>query len=182
MLVTILIVLAAAVAALLVFAATRPDTFTVQRSATIAAPAGRIFPHLDHFHRWPAWSPWEKLDPEMKRTFSGAESGVGAVYAWEGNKKVGRGRMEILESDPPSRLRIQLDFVEPFESHSTTVFTLAPEGGGTQVNWAMHGNHNFATKVMCLFMNMDRMVGPDFERGLASLKAVAETEPAPQPA
>lgn len=182
MLLTILAVLVAAVAALLVFAATRPDGFTVQRAATIAAPADRIFAQLNDFHRWSAWSPWERLDPEMRRTFSGADRGRGAVYGWVGNKKVGEGRMEILESDPPSRLRIQLDFLKPFESHNTTEFTLAPAGGGTRVNWAMHGRHTFVTKVMCLFMNMDRMVGPDFERGLASLKTIAEAEPAPQPA
>jgi uncharacterized protein YndB with AHSA1/START domain len=182
MLLTIGIAVVAFVVALLAFAATRPDTFTVQRSATIAAPAERIFPHLDDFHRWGEWSPWEKLDPELRRTFSGAESGVGAVYAWEGNKKVGSGRMEILESDPPSRLRIQLDFITPFEAHNDTVFTLAPAGGGTQVNWAMHGTKNFVFKLMGIFMNMDKMVGADFERGLANLKAVAETEPAPQPA
>lgn len=182
MLLIIVIVLAAAVAALLVFAATRPDTFQVQRSATIAAPPERIFPHLDDFHRWSAWSPWEKLDPELKRTFSGAERGPGAVYAWEGNSKVGQGRMEILESDPPSRLRIQLDFIKPFEAHNTTVFTLAPAPGGTQVTWTMHGSKNFLFKLMGIFMNMDTMVGRDFERGLANLKAIAEAEPAPQPA
>ena len=181
MLLTIAIAVLAAVAALLAFAATRPGTFTVQRSATIAAPAGRIYPHLDDFHRWGAWSPWEKLDPELKRTFSGAGSGTGAVYAWQGNKKVGEGRMEILESDAPSRLRIQLDFLKPFEAHNHTVFTLAPDGGGTRVTWAMNGNKAFPMKLMGIFMNMDRMIGADFERGLANLEAVAETEPAPQP-
>lgn len=182
MLLTIVTVLVAAVAALLVFAATRPDSFTVQRAATIAAPAERIFPYLNDFHRWGAWSPWEKLDPDLKRTFSGAESGPGAAYAWVGNKKVGEGRMEILESDPPSRLKIQLDFLKPFEAHNTTVFTLAPDGGGTRVSWTMHGSRNFVFKLMGIFMNMDRMIGADFERGLANLKAAAETAPAPQPA
>lgn len=182
MFLTILLVLVAAVAALIAFAATRPDTFQVRRSATIAAPPERIFPYLDDFHRWSAWSPWEKLDPEMRRTFSGAERGAGAVYAWEGNSKVGQGRMEILESEPPNRLRIQLDFIKPFEAHNTTVFTLQPAGGGTELDWVMHGNHSFATKLMCVFMNMDRMVGRDLERGLANLEAVAETQPAPQPA
>ena len=182
MLLTIVVVLVVAIAALLAFAATRPDTFQVQRSATIAAPAESIFPHLDDFHRWVAWSPWEKLDPELKRTFSGAERGPGAVYAWEGNKKVGQGQMEILESDPPRRLRIKLDFIKPFEAHNTTVFALAPAGGGTQVTWTLDGNHNFMSKLMSVFMDMDRMVGADFERGLASLKAVTEAEPAPQPA
>ena len=182
MLLTIAIVVVAIVVALLAFAATRPDTFTVQRSATIAAPPSRIYPHLDDFHHWGAWSPWEKLDPELKRTFSGAESGKGAVYAWEGNKKVGSGRMEILESDAPSRLRIQLDFITPFEAHNNTVFTLAPAAGGTRMTWAMHGHRNFVFKLMGIFMNMDRLIGADFERGLAKLKSVAETEPASQPA
>jgi uncharacterized protein YndB with AHSA1/START domain len=182
MLLITVVVLLVAVGALLAFAATRPDTYVVQRSAAIAAPASVIYPHLDDFHAWPAWSPWEKLDPEMRRTFSGAERGTGAVYAWEGNKKVGQGKMEILAAEPPSRLRIQLSFLKPFESHSVTEFTLAPSGGGTQLTWAMQGNHNLMTKVMCLFKDMDGMVGPDFERGLASLKTIAEAEAAPQPA
>ncbi|HEX6748507.1 MAG TPA: SRPBCC family protein [Longimicrobium sp.] len=182
MLLTILVVLVIAIAALLAFASTRPDHFEVQRSATIAAPAERIFPYLDDFHRWIEWSPWEKLDPELKRTFSGAERGTGAVYAWEGNKKVGQGRMEIVESDAPRRLRIKLDFIKPFEAHNTTVFALAPAGGGTRVDWTMLAINTFPGKVMSVFMNMDRMIGRDFERGLANLKAVAEAEPAPQPA
>jgi len=181
MLLTIPLVLVAAVAGLLGFAARRPDTFRVERSATIAAPASRIFALLDDFHSWSAWSPWEKLDPGMQRTFSGAERGPGAVYAWSGNKKAGQGRMEITESDAPNRLAIQLHFIAPFEAHNTTVFTLVPDGGGTRVNWAMHGNNSFGFKVMGMFMNMDRMVGGDFERGLANLKAVAESEP-PHPA
>ena len=179
---TVLIVLALVVVALLVYAGTQADTFTVQRAATIAAPAERVFANLDDFHRWAAWSPWEKLDPAMERTFSGPEHGTGAVYGWSGNKKVGEGRMEILHSEPPSRLRIQLDFIRPFEAHSTTDFALAPAGDGTRVSWTMHGNHTLMSKVMCLFKNMDAMVGPDFERGLASLKAIAENEAAPQPA
>ncbi|HYH78866.1 MAG TPA: SRPBCC family protein [Longimicrobium sp.] len=182
MLLAIAAVVAAAVAAPLAYAATRPDTFRIQRSATIAAPPGRIFPHLDDFHRWAAWSPWEKLDPALKRTFSGAGSGAGAVYAWEGNKKVGKGRMEITESDPPSRLAIKLDFITPFEAHNTTTFTLEPAGGETRVTWAMDGTNTFGFKVMGVFMNMDRMVGRDFERGLADLKAIAESGPAQQPA
>jgi hypothetical protein len=182
MLLTIAIVVVAAVAALLAFAATRPGTFTVERSAMIAAPAERIYPHLDDFHRWSAWSPWEKIDPELKRAFSGAASGAGAIYAWEGNKKVGQGRMEILESDAPERLRIQLDFIKPFEAHNTTVFTLAPAADATRLTWTMHGSSTFVFKLMGIFMNMDRMIGADFERGLANLKTVAETEPVPQPA
>ena len=182
MFVTILTILAAVVVALLIYAATRPPTFTVQRSATIGAPPDRVFAYLDDFHRWPAWSPWERLDPEMQRVFSGAEHGKGAAYAWSGNKKVGEGRMEILESQAPSRVFIQLDFLKPFEAHNTTEFTLDPGDGGTRLNWAMHGNHNFVSKLMSVFMNMDKMVGSDFERGLANLKTVAETEASEQPA
>lgn len=181
MLLTIVVVLAVVIGGLLAFAATRPDTFQVQRSATLAAPAERIFPYLNDFHQWGAWSPWEKIDPDLKRTFSGAEQGTGAIYEWVGNKNVGQGRMEILESAAPSRLRIQLDFIKPFEAHNITSFALAPADGGTRVNWVMDGNHNFMSKVMCIFMDMDKMVGKDFEKGLANLKSVTETEPAAQP-
>ena len=171
-----------AVAALVIYAASRPDAFTVQRSAAIAAPAEHIFPYLDDFHRWSAWSPWEKLDPALQRTFSGAPRGTGAVYEWLGNKQVGQGRMEILESDPSRRLRIKLDFIKPFEASSETAFTLDPAGEGTRLTWTMSGNRPFLHKLIGVFMNMDRMVGGDFERGLASLKALAEAAPAPQPA
>ena len=161
-------------AVIVVLAAMKPDTFRIQRSITIAAPAEKIFPLLNDFHNWTRWSPWEKKDPAMKRTHSGATSGKGAAYAWEGNKDVGQGSMEIVESVPPSKLTIRLDFVKPFEAHNIVDFTLTPEGGSTRVSWAMHGPAPFMSKLIQVFMDMERMVGPDFESGLASLKALAE--------
>ena len=162
----------ALVAGVLGIAATRPDRFSVQRSTTIAAPPEKIHPWIDDFRRWGEWSPWEKMDPGMARTFSGAERGPGAAYAWEG-KKVGAGRMEIRESTP-RRVAIQLDFLKPWEAHNTAEFTLDPQGAGTRVTWAMHGASPFISKVMGMFIDMDRMIGKDFETGLANLKAAAE--------
>lgn len=170
----ILLVLVLAIAGVLIYAATKPDTFQVQRKATIAAPPERVFALIDDFHRWGEWSPWEKLDPAMTRTFDGAASGRGAVYAWQGNKQVGKGRMEITESTPPERLVIKLDFIEPFESDNVTEFVLAPKDGGTEVTWTMRGPSPYLTKVMDTFMSMDRMIGKDFEAGLANMKAAAE--------
>lgn len=167
-----LLVLAAIV--IVIIAATKPNTFRIQRSATINAPPEKVFPLINDFHNWLSWSPWEKLDPNLKRTHSGAASGQGAVYEWVGNKKVGQGRMEILESSPPSRITIKLDFIKPFETHNTTEFTLAGQGGSTDVTWAMMGQMPFMFKVMTTFMSMDKMVGKDFEAGLASMKAIAE--------
>ena len=165
---------AGVVAVILVLAAMKPDTFRIQRSITIAAPPEKIFPLLNDFHNWPGWSPWEKKDPAMERTLSGAASGKGAAYAWEGNKDVGRGSMEIVESIPPSKLTIRLDFVKRFEAHNIVDFTLTPDGGATRVSWAMHGPAPFMSKLIQVFVDMERMVGPDFEAGLASLKALAE--------
>jgi len=159
---------------LLVVVATRPDSFRVERSAVMNAPPDRIFPLLDDFRRWADWSPWEKLDPGLKRTHSGAPKGKGAVYAWEGNPKVGSGRMEILESSPASRLLIQLDFLKPFEAHNLAEFTLGAEGASTRVTWAMTGPQALPMKIMSLFMLMDSMVGRDFEKGLANIKDLAE--------
>ncbi len=164
-----------AIVVVLVIASTKPGTFRVQRSAAIQAPPEKIFACLNDFHRWPSWSPWEKMDPAMQRTHAGAESGKGAVYSWKGNKKVGEGRMEIVESAAPSRLLIKLDFLIPFEAHNTAEFTLAAQGNSTTVTWAMTGPQPFMFKVMTVFMNMDKMVGKDFETGLANLKAVAES-------
>lgn len=166
--------LLAVVAAILLFAMTKPDSFEVERSARIAAAPEAIFPYLDDFHRWGEWSPWEKMDPGMTRTFSGAASGVGAVYAWQGNKQVGEGRMEILESVAPSKVVLALDFLAPFEAHNTTEFTLTPGADSTTVIWRMSGPNTFLGKVMSIFVSMDKMVGPDFEAGLANLKAAAE--------
>ena len=174
MLKKILIVFAIALAVVLLLAAMKPDTFRVERSASIKAPPEKIFPLIDDFHRWPAWSPWEKKDPAMKRTHSGAPAGKGAVYAWDGNKDVGKGRMEILESNPASKVAIKLDFIEPFEGHNTATFTLKPEGGATNVTWVMDGPAPFISKLMQVFMNFDKMIGKDFEEGLANMKAAAE--------
>ncbi|HRC88316.1 MAG TPA: SRPBCC family protein [Thermoanaerobaculia bacterium] len=174
MLKKIALALVVVIAAILAYAATRPDTFRVERSTTIPATPERVFGLVSDFHNWPSWSPWEKLDPAMKRSLSGAESGQGAVYAWEGNDKVGQGRMEILEATSPSKLRIQLDFLKPFESHNSTEFTFAPDGEGTRVTWAMTGNNNYIGKVMTLFFDMDKMVGKDFETGLQNLGAEAQ--------
>lgn len=170
----ILLIVALALIAVLIAAAFRPDTFRVERAIQINAPADRIYPLIDDFHRWTAWSPWEKRDPALKRDYSGAASGKGAVYAWEGNKDVGQGRMEILEAVPPSRIVIKLDFLKPFEAHNTAEFTLQPVAGGTELRWAMQGPQPYLFKLMNLLFNMDKMVGKDFEAGLASIKAIAE--------
>ena len=170
----IAIVVVVVVAAILGYAATRPDTFRVERATVIKAPPEKVWPHVADFRQWPAWSPWEKLDPAMKRTLAGPPSGKGAVYAWEGNRDVGKGRMEITDATPPSKLLIRLDFLEPFESRNTTEFTFAPRGDATEVRWAMHGPNTFMTKLMQVFVSMDSMVGKDFEAGLANLKTVAE--------
>ncbi len=171
---TIAIVVAVLIAGVLVFAATRPGTFRVERSVTIKAPAEKIYPYFDDFNRWAVWSPWEKLDPAMKRSFSGPPAGKGAVYAWQGNSKVGEGRMEILESSPSSKLLIKLDFIKPFEGHNTAEYTLVPSGDLTQVTWAMYGTAPYVSKLMGVFVSMDSMIGKDFEAGLANLKAAAE--------
>lgn len=171
---TIAIVVVVLIGGVLVFATTRPDAFRVERSVTIKAPPEKIYPYFDDFNRWAVWSPWEKLDPAMKRTFSGAPSGKGAVYAWQGNSKVGEGRMEILESSPSSKLLLKLDFVKPFEGHNTAEYTLLPSGDTTQVTWAMYGPSTYVTKLMGLFVSMDSMIGKDFEAGLANLKAATE--------
>jgi uncharacterized protein YndB with AHSA1/START domain len=171
---TIAIVAVVLVAAILIYVATRPGSFRVQRSAVIQAPPERIFAALSDFHGWAAWSPWEKMDPAMKRSYGGAGAGKGATYAWEGNNKVGQGRMEIVESSAPSRIAIKLDFLKPFEAHNTAEFTLERKDGDTEVTWAMYGPANFATKLMGVFMDMDAMIGKDFEAGLANLKTLAE--------
>jgi uncharacterized protein YndB with AHSA1/START domain len=162
------------VLALLAFAATRPDTFRVQRSTTIKAPPAKVFALLNDFQKFGAWSPWEKLDPTMKRTFSGPASGPGSVYGWDGNDAVGVGRMEILQAVPDNKVVIKLDFLKPFEAHNTTEHTLQSRGDQTTVTWAMYGPHPYLMRVIGLFVSMDSMVGKDFEQGLANLKRVAE--------
>lgn len=150
------------------------DTFSIERATTIAAPAAAIFERLVDFHRWGEWSPWEDIDPAMARTFSGPEAGVGAVYEWSGNKKAGSGRMEVLEADAPTAATVDLQFLKPFKAHNTIHFALAEDAGVTAVTWTMTGPKTFMTKVMGIFKSMDAMVGPDFEKGLAQLKAAAE--------
>ena len=164
----------ALIVVLLVYAAMKPDTFRIQRTATINAPADKIFPFINDFHNWTAWSPWEKMDPALKRTHSGTTSGKGAVYEWEGNNQVGQGRMEISDTSPPSHLLIKLDFLKPFEAHNTAEFTLNGGGPSTNVTWAMYGPQPYLAKVMSLFFSMDTMVGGQFEQGLANLKSIAE--------
>ena len=172
--VTIAVILAIAVAAVLILAATKPGTLRVQRSVGIKAPPERIFPLISDFHQWLTWSPYEQKDPAMKRTYSGAERGKGAVYAWDGDKNVGSGRMEILEASVPSKITIKLDFIRPFSANNTAEYTFANQGGSTNVTWAMIGKQPFMFKVMKVFMDMDKIVGKDFEAGLASMKAIAE--------
>jgi len=163
------------IAALLIFASTKPDTFHVERSATINSSPEILFPLIDNFHNWNYWSPYENLDPAMKKTFSGAENGKGAVYAWEGNSKVGTGRMEILDTSI-FRITIKLDFFKPFEGHNITEFILEPDREKTKVTWAMHGPNSFIGKIMHVFFSMDKMVGKDFETGLLNLKSFAEKQ------
>lgn len=172
---TIVIIVVAVIAAVLTYAATRPDTLSVQRSTTIKAPPEKVFALINDFHRWGAWSPYEKKDPTMKRVMSDPASGQGASYEWDGNKDIGKGSMRITRSSPPSAITIQLDFVRPFEAHNVVEFTLRPQGDTTEVTWAMHGPSPYITKLMGVFFNMDRMIGKDFEAGLADLKTVAES-------
>lgn len=155
-------------------AAMQPNSYSVQRTIAIKAPPEKILPLISDFHNWTSWSPWENLDPAMKRTFSGAPKELGAVYAWEGDGKVGAGRMEITSLTQPANVGIKLDFLKPFESHCVTDFTLANSGDMTTVTWTMSGPSGFMTKLMGLFASMDKMIGKDFEAGLASMKAVAE--------
>jgi uncharacterized protein YndB with AHSA1/START domain len=161
------------VAAILIFAATKPDTFRVQRTTSINAPPEEIFPLINDLHSHTSWSPFEK-DPEMKRAHSGAPQGKGAVYEWDGNRQVGKGRIEIADTTPPSKLTMKLDMFTPFEAHNIVEFTLEPKGQSTNVSWAMHGPQPYMAKVMGTVINCDKMVGSQFEEGLAKLKALAE--------
>ncbi len=149
------------------------ETFRLERSIIIAAPAETIFPHIDDFHAWAAWSPFEKMDAQLSKTFSGPSHGLGAGYAWTG-KKSGAGSMEIIQSVRPSKVVIKLDFTKPMTAHNTAEFTLEPQGAATKVTWAMTGPVTLMAKVMGLIMSMDKMVGPQFEEGLASLKELSE--------
>ena len=170
----IAIAIAVLIAGVLIFAATKPDTFSVQRAASIKAPPEKVFALINDFKRWDAWSPWEKKDPKMKRTWGAVTSGKGAKYAWEGNSDVGQGSMEIAESVAPSKVTLKLDFVKPFEAHNIVQFTLEPKGDTTNVTWAMQGPTPYFAKIIHVFIDMDSMVGKDFEAGLANLKTIAE--------
>jgi uncharacterized protein YndB with AHSA1/START domain len=174
----IAVVLAIAIAIVLILAAIKPNTFSVRRTTAVKAPPEKIFSLINDFHQWGTWSPWENKDPAMKRSYGGALAGKGAVYAWEGNKNVGSGRMEIIDASQPSKIVIKLDFFKPFEAHNTAEFTMLPQGDAsnvtTNINWLMHGPAPFMSKVMQVFMNMDNMIGKDFEIGLANLKKVTE--------
>lgn len=174
MLATIVIILVVIIAAVLVYAAIQPNDFVVTRSAGIKAPAEAIFPLINDFRRWPEWSPYEKLDPDLKRTLSGADGGKGAAYAWEGNSKAGKGRMEITGSAPSSLVSLKLDFEKPFRANNTVDFSLTPSGDGTTVTWAMRGARPFIAKLMGLFMNFDNLIGKDFEAGLDNLRRATE--------
>jgi hypothetical protein len=167
------VVVVIAIAGILLYAATKPDSFRVQRVALINAPSDKVFPLIDDFKAWPAWSPYEKKDPAMKRSFGAVTAGKGATYAWEGDKNVGQGSMEMLESSP-QKVLIKLDFLKPFEAHNMAEFILVPKGDTTDVTWAIYGPSPFMSKVIGTFMNLDKMIGGDFEKGLADLKAAAE--------
>jgi len=182
MLKKILAFVVAAVALLLAVIATRPADFKVERARTIAAPAAVIYAQIADFGRWASWSPWAKLDPSMKATLSGAPAAVGHGYAWAGNDKVGEGRMTIAALEPGRRVDIDLEFLKPMEARNPTSFALVPESAGTRVTWTMTGHNGFVARAFTLFMDMDKMVGGDFERGLASLQGVAEAEAARTPA
>jgi Polyketide cyclase / dehydrase and lipid transport len=177
----ILIAIAVLVVGFLVMAAMQPNDFRITRSLAMTAAAADVFPHVNDFHKWDAWSPWAKLDPAMKQTFAGAPAGAGAIYSWDGNKQVGSGRMTILDSLPSERVRIKLEFMRPFACTHTAEFTFKPEGDLTLVTWSMFGTKTFMFKAFGLIMSMDKMLGGEFEKGLAKMKVAAEGIPTPQP-
>lgn len=162
------------VAGVIIFASTKPDTFRVQRQISIKAPAEKIFALINDFHKAEQWSPWEKIDPAIKRTYSGPENGVGAKYQWNGNSEVGQGSMEIVESTSSTKVRMKIDFITPFEGHSTVEFTLVPQGDSIILTQAMFGPNSLISKVMSLVFDCDKMIGEKYEEGLASIKVVAE--------
>lgn len=164
-----------AIAVLVIIVALQPAQFRVTRSTTIAAPAANVFAQVNELGKWEAWNPWQKKDPAMQLTFSGPPAGPGASYAWAGNKEVGEGRLTITESHPHELVRLRLEFFKPFTATNTAEFTFRPDNGGTQVTWTMTGRNNLFAKALRLVMNMDRMVGGEFEKGLAQMKTVAET-------
>jgi len=162
------------VVVLALIVAMQPSEFRIERSAVIAAPAPAVFAQVDDFHNWKAWSPWAKLDPAAKNSFEGAPSGKGAAFSWAGNNKVGEGRMTITERRPNELIRIKLEFLKPFDATNTAEFTFRPEGERTAVTWSMYGHNNFISRAVFLFVNMDKALGGEFEKGLASMKSAAE--------
>lgn len=174
MLKKILIVLALLLVVLVIVIARKPDDFVVRRDALVNAPPAAVFAQVNDFHKWEAWSPWAKIDPNSKATYEGAESGVGAGFTWDGNNDVGAGRMDITESKPNERIVIRLEFFKPMPGVNTTEFTFKPEGAGTRVTWTMSGKNNFVAKAFGLFFDCDKMVGGQFEKGLASLDEVSK--------
>lgn len=168
------IAVVAAAGAFVAVVALRPNTFRVVRSTVIGVPPGKVHPLVADFRAWEHWSPWAKIDPQMQVSYSGVPASVGSGYAWKGNRNVGEGRMTLTESEPPSRLRIRLEFIKPFAGVNDVVFTFRPSGPGTEVRWEMSGNYVFFTKAVALFVSMDRMIGGDFEKGLAQMKELAE--------
>ena len=176
MLMKILIALAVIVVVFVAIVVTRPSEFRVARTATVAAPAPAVFAQVNDFHKWEAWNPWAKIDPAMKQTYEGAPAGPGAIYTWVGNNEVGQGRMTITESRPSELIRITLEFEKPSRATNIAEFTFRPEGDRTVVTWSMTGRNNFLAKAIHLFMNMDKMIGGNFEKGLAHMKSVVEAE------
>lgn len=169
-----LAVIAVGIIGVLAFAATKPDVFVVQRSASIKAPPEKIFPFINDFHQWGIWSPFEKMDPDMKRSYGPIAAGQGATYGWDGNKNIGSGSIQIVDAPAPRKVTIKLDFTRPFEAHNIAEFTLQPAGDTTNVTWSMRGPVPFFAKIIHVFMDMDKMVGGQFAEGLGKLKAAAE--------
>jgi Polyketide cyclase / dehydrase and lipid transport len=173
----VILILLTAIVVLAIVVAMQPADFRVERSATMSAPPQAVFVQVDDLRKWEAWNPWQKLDPAMKMTYAGPPSGPGASYAWAGNNQVGEGRLTITESRPNDLVRIKLEFMKPLAATNTATFTFKPQGNQTAVTWSMEGRNNFLAKAINLFMNMDRMVGGQFEKGLADMKKIAEAAP-----
>jgi uncharacterized protein YndB with AHSA1/START domain len=171
---TIVIVVVVLLALLLIYAAIKPDSFRVERTTAIKAAPEKVFPLINDIHHWEMWSPWEKGDPTIKRTYSGAASGKGAVYEWKSDKQVGQGRMEIIESSPPSKIVLKIDFIKPMEGHNTIDFAIMPQGDTSVVTQAMYGPSPYISRLMTIFFSMDKMIGSKFEEGLANVKTIAE--------